>query len=332
MAGIGALLSMFGSTAAKGLFGKLSKGLFGDDDNDLGDNTEMEADMAGNVGGQSSSVGLIGDATSALTKNILGQGVTKYGRKFGESLFGREDLVQSARMGQQARDYFQNAYPGTNPWEHLGSTGAGVGGSQGPAAAAKQQRKTKREEISNQKEIVDRQLSNAKSIATINANAIIRAAEIAAKPKQDLVPSTISLNTAKAGEAAANTIKHGKDSEIKGVIGDLMTKGKEVSTELLKWAEELGNDLIGEPLKAYQKKQHLKKLQEITDKHRKRSMRDQPNIILEKSIEPEYSHPPSISGRFKDLERMKNEKSIVGKQWWKKHNKQRKKFRKSIPK
>lgn len=74
-----------------------------------------------------------------------------------------------AALGRDVRDYMNAAYPGTNPWEHLGAPGyAGSGVEAGKTAAAQQERQLRVQERMQEKELETR-----KDVAATQARATV---------------------------------------------------------------------------------------------------------------------------------------------------------------
>ena len=71
----------------------------------------------------------------------------------GASLGGRlvdeflpaDDPDSGSKLGQHAKDYYDSAFPGTNPWERLGA-----GNPSGASSVAHQQQKQKNKELHTQ--------------------------------------------------------------------------------------------------------------------------------------------------------------------------------------
>ena len=74
------------------------------------------------------------------------------------------------QLGQDTADFLKSAYPGTNPWEQLGS-----GGQQGAVEVADRN-------IKGQKEMQDKELETRETIARIQADATTQSAAIAHGP------------------------------------------------------------------------------------------------------------------------------------------------------
>ena len=105
----------------------------------------------GSSGGSEPSGGFF----QALFDRLGGSVIDKTGMEF-------DRAIGIPSPGEQTRKYMKKAFPGTNPWEQLGSPGASAGVQQAN---------------------VRRQTNTAKEIARIQAAGQIKSSEIAARPK-----------------------------------------------------------------------------------------------------------------------------------------------------
>ena len=106
-------------------------------------------------------------------------------------------------LGQGARDYYDAAFPGTNPWERLGA-----GNPSGATAVADQKAKTDRNAQRTQAGIASTQQATQIKVAKIHADATKAAAGVSAAP---------SHRQATVAEAKA-------DPEIAQIVSDTLLK------------------------------------------------------------------------------------------------------------
>lgn len=109
---------------------------------------------SGSSGGSGSGYGdaFFQDLFNRLSGSVVDKAGTEFDRAIG---------IPSP--GDKTRKYFKEAFPGTTPWEQLGSPGASAGVQQAN---------------------VRRETNTAKEIAKIQANAQVKSAEITARPQE----------------------------------------------------------------------------------------------------------------------------------------------------
>lgn len=120
-------------------------------------------------------------------------------------------------------------YPGTNPWERLGGVGAGVSGTA-------LQARVNRDQQRNQQVLANKNIQKDKEVARIQAQAQVKSAEIAASPKEKLVPSQVQLNEASVSRAneQANAIA----KKLAPEIAKLTQERRVLIREMVKLAAE----------------------------------------------------------------------------------------------
>lgn len=133
---------------------------------------------------------------------MIGRGIGSFGGN-AANMMGTEAISSLMRKtakerGKAQRDYMNEAYPGTNPWEHLNAQGAGQGGTAGPTSKAREERNTA---ISLQ----HKNLATQKEVAEINADAIKYSADQSRGPKDDRLETDLALATAKANKINLET-------------------------------------------------------------------------------------------------------------------------------
>lgn len=107
--------------------------------------------------------------------NLVGQAGNQMGKKLTEQLIQRlfgeksDPIKDAKKSGAAAAAYYDQAFPGTNPWERLGS-----GNPSGQLSVADKN-------IKNQKEMQAKELKTRENIASIQANTQLQTAEIAAQ-------------------------------------------------------------------------------------------------------------------------------------------------------
>ena len=92
------------------------------------------------------------------------------GGRVADQVFPADSKESGGSLGQGAKDYYDAAFPGTNPWERLGA-----GNPQGQVDVAHQQAKQKNKELHTASQT---QLKTAQ----IHANAQVKSAQISANP------------------------------------------------------------------------------------------------------------------------------------------------------
>lgn len=97
------------------------------------------------------------------------------------SIGGSTTPGSGVTAGVEARGYYDEAFPGTNPWERLGA-GNPMGAVMSAGIQADTQRKNVEKQIASQKYIVDRQVQGQQNVAVINAAGAANVAGIHAGP------------------------------------------------------------------------------------------------------------------------------------------------------
>ena len=124
--------------------------------------------------------GAFGGPAGAAIGGALGTGIAGSGGSGGPSSLGGITGLQpgqGASTGREARSYYENAFPGTNPWEHLGA-----GNPMGAILPAALQSKTQMRNVDKQaqtaRQNVQTQTSTQSSIAANTVAANIAVAKI----------------------------------------------------------------------------------------------------------------------------------------------------------
>ena len=92
------------------------------------------------------------------------------GGRVADKVFPADSKESGGSLGQGAKDYYDAAFPGTNPWERLGA-----GNPQGQVDVAHQQAKQKNKELHTAAQ-------TQTNVAKIHADAQVQSAQIAANP------------------------------------------------------------------------------------------------------------------------------------------------------
>lgn len=144
------------------------------------------AKAGGSVGGW------LGDQVSSGAKDLASKGINYGFDRLGAAIGGAggPQTPSGSEMGQRAKDYYDSAFPGTNPWERLGTSA--------PGGAIEVARESSRVQRSN----VKRQTDTSFRVAKMQA----RSAAVTASAH--LGPNAIKA----AGDYAA----HGTDPRLKG--------------------------------------------------------------------------------------------------------------------
>ena len=130
------------------------------------------------------------------------------GGRVADRVFPADSKESGGSLGQGAKDYYDAAFPGTNPWERLGA-----GNPQGQVEVAHQQQKQKNKELHTASQ-------TQTNVAKIHAQAQVKAAEISANPgerqasvAEAKAPIEIQRLGAEIGKTLAETLKIPVESE-----------------------------------------------------------------------------------------------------------------------
>lgn len=101
-----------------------------------------------------------GQQTSNIGTSIMNRGTTK----LAEAIFEDSPRKAGAKEGEHKRAMMDAAFPGTTPWERIGSPAGG-----GSSIPAKEAGKQARETMAHQKDLVSMQIEGQKDVARIAA-------------------------------------------------------------------------------------------------------------------------------------------------------------------
>jgi hypothetical protein len=137
--------------------------------------------------------------------NFLNTLVNAGGQALSKKMFGKSP----GKLGQEHKKYMDSAFPGTTPWEQLGS-GAASGGMMGTESQTGTQRSTVSQQISSAEKQKKWDLENAKEIKQIERDTALQLQENEQqfRSETDLRPDILNANKVKtASEAALNWAK-----------------------------------------------------------------------------------------------------------------------------
>lgn len=195
------------------------------------DSTEMEPD---DVNNPQTSVPLM-DNISSFGKDAIGSFASQAVNKGVSSLTDKWFKPSARSLGQQSKEYMDSALPGTTPWERLGSSSSGVGGTQGASATAKVMRTIEREKMENQKEIARIQAEPQNRMANVaekkfpNENVLTDSKDTETRENTEYIKDKRHwLNEISAVELQAKKIGLDKIAqEIKLIKANIDVKGSE---------------------------------------------------------------------------------------------------------